>query len=163
LIGGPREKAAASDRSLCPLAERWGSSSGGFIFKLNHRSEGADENLIGATPTALGTGEDEVNMLPNTVAAHHALERLESRRLFAVTLDNGVLNVVGTLRDDVILVYPEPGDLAKLDVKFLHGRNGNLRVTQFDRAAVTSVFVRTCRGNDWVVILGRTDPLPVKI
>src|SRR5438094_9871045 len=74
--------------------------------------------------------------------SHAQIDRLETRRLFAVSLDAGTLNVTGTAGNDVITVYIDPSNPGNIDVKL------NKVVTTFDAAAVTAVFVRGYRGHD---------------
>ena len=84
--------------------------------------------------------------------SQYFFDSLEPRKLFAVTLDGaGVLNIIGTAHGDKVDVYAEPKNHAKLDVKL------NGQVTQFDRADVQSLFIRTFRGRD-IVHVGDSRP-----
>jgi len=74
------------------------------------------------------------------------IDALESRTLRSVSLDHGVLNITGTVHADTIRVYADPGDLSKIDVKL------NRQVSQFERAEVKSLFIRTYRGDDQVFV-----------
>jgi len=74
------------------------------------------------------------------------IDALESRTLFAVTLENGVLNILGTAGNDIVRVYADPRQQSKLDVKV------NNKVWQFERDEVHSLFIQTFRGNDIVFV-----------
>ncbi len=79
------------------------------------------------------------------------IDQLERRMLFAVTLDHGVVNIIGTLRDDRIQVWRDKRDATKLDVKL------NNRVWEFPLSAVQGFSVAGHRGNDQIMI-GRLRP-----
>jgi Ca2+-binding RTX toxin-like protein len=64
------------------------------------------------------------------------MEQLEPRRLFSVTLENGVLTITGTAQSDRIIVYsPAAFDflLPSLNVKVMRYRAGTTQVVQASR------------------------------
>src|SRR5687767_1707727 len=74
------------------------------------------------------------------------MEPLESRRLLAATLADGLLTVAGTANNDTISVYLTPGSTTTISVK--HGSN----VQTFNRSAVQKITVDTRNGHDRVTI-----------
>jgi Ca2+-binding RTX toxin-like protein len=79
-----------------------------------------------------------------------SIDRLESRQLFAVTLDNGTLNVIGTSNNDHVHIYVDAGKSPKpLHVKLNH------RSWRFALAEVELLRIRTDRGDDHVKVSGK--------
>src|SRR6478609_1921414 len=74
-------------------------------------------------------------------------EKLERRALRSASLDNGVLNVLGTTGNDHMAVFVDANDATKIDVKL------NGKVTTYDRASINSIYMEGRAGNDEMGII----------
>src|SRR5690349_9872688 len=86
------------------------------------------------------------------------IEQLEGRRLLSASIDgSGVLRVDGTSGNDRVVVFTDPADATKLDVKF-----NKEAVQQFDKSAIVSMRIDV-RGGDDVVAIGADVDIDAKI
>ena len=75
------------------------------------------------------------------------LQRLETRRLLAASIDSGTLNVTGTSGNDTILLVPV-GDGSQVLVTV----NGSSQ--QFARSSISKINISGLEGNDYIEYQG---------
>ena len=108
------------------------------------------------TPVTAGKGRTSNSRIGHTgaIAAAAMIEGLETRTFLSVSLDGGVLTIVGTSRADLIEVQKR-ADKGELKVE-LNGRE-----TKYSLNRVTKIVIKGEAGNDRVGYSGRDGRLDV--